>query len=70
MRIVLPSQTEWIAYHRLWHAWFAWFPVRVDVDEYRWLETVDRRGGYDHGKNRAFRRAPWRWQYRALGEDE
>lgn len=69
MRIILPSKAEWIAYHRVWHVWFAWFPVQVGIDEYRWLEQVDRRGGYDHRKNTG-RRPKWRWQYRALGDAE
>jgi len=32
--------------------------------EIRWLETVERRGGYEHHKNTDARR-PWRWEYRA-----
>ena len=26
------------------HAWFAWFPVRVDDETLVWLETVERLG--------------------------
>ena len=26
-----------------WHAWFAWYPVKVAEYEYRWLEYVNRR---------------------------
>ena len=34
-----------------WHKWFAWYPVRVNGNELRWLETIYRRlmqtSGYD-----------------------
>lgn len=26
-----------------WTPWFAWYPVRVDYHDTRWLETVERR---------------------------
>lgn len=26
-----------------WHNWFAWYPVKVDYCDCRWLETVQRR---------------------------
>jgi hypothetical protein len=26
-----------------WHPWFAWRPARVQGNEYRWLEVVERR---------------------------
>lgn len=26
-----------------WHRWFAWFPVKVDKHDCRWLEYVERR---------------------------
>lgn len=48
----------------LWHPWFAWRPIRLARDAVAWLETVERRGGYDHRKN-SDRRPPWRWEYRA-----
>lgn len=25
-----------------WHKWFAWYPVRIDKNDCRWLETVER----------------------------
>lgn len=30
--------------HRLWHPWFAWHPVKVIRNDWRWLEKVDRKG--------------------------
>ncbi len=26
-----------------WHKWFAWYPVHVNDNDWRWLETVDRK---------------------------
>jgi hypothetical protein len=26
-----------------WKRWFAWFPVRISVGTYLWLQTVQRR---------------------------
>jgi len=48
-----------------WHDHFAWCPVNVGGNDWRWLETVERKASYDHSKNRAFRNAPMRFQYRA-----
>jgi len=28
---------------RQWHAWYAWHPVRIDSNDCRWLETIQRR---------------------------
>lgn len=28
---------------RRWSRWFAWYPVRVEFNDHRWLETVERR---------------------------
>ena len=28
---------------KVWHDWFAWFPVRMGSRDCRWLETVERR---------------------------
>lgn len=25
-----------------WHVWFAWYPVKVDDDQWVWLEYVER----------------------------
>lgn len=41
-----------------WNPWFAWRPVRVGVDEFRWLEKVERRRIMD-----------WfggQWEYRVI----
>lgn len=27
----------------VWHRWFAWHPVRIGINEYAWLETVERK---------------------------
>jgi hypothetical protein len=29
-----------------WHNWFAWHPVKVGVEDCRWLETVRRKKVY------------------------
>ncbi len=50
--------------NRLWHTWFAWRPVRLNSGTMVWLERVERRGGFDHRKNRPLGRVPWRWEYR------
>jgi len=47
-----------------WHEWFAWRPARLSTGAIVWLETVERRGGYDHSKNTG-RLPSWRWEYRA-----
>ena len=26
-----------------WHNWFAWIPTRVDENDCRWLETIERK---------------------------
>lgn len=28
---------------KVWHRWFAWYPVRVGQNDCRWLEYVERR---------------------------
>lgn len=43
---------------KLWHPWFAWFPVRIG-ERRVWLETVQRRGGY----NGCVFRPSWCWSY-------
>lgn len=61
------SNRAWVARITMltqWHEWFAWRPVRVAPGDYRWLEMVERKGGYDHSR-RTGRRRPWRWEYRA-----
>jgi len=34
-----------------WHKWFAWFPVKVGCQDYRWLEFVNRRSLYHMGES-------------------
>lgn len=42
-----------------WHRWFAWYPVRIDYGDCRWLETVERRGSL-------VCQLGWEYTYRAL----
>jgi hypothetical protein len=55
---------------RLWHKWFAWFPIRVESpgkkDIIVWLETVERK--LIRTGSRVY---PWRYIYRieALPKD-
>jgi hypothetical protein len=49
-----------------WHRYFAWWPVNVGGNDWRWLETVERTGWYDHSKNRSSGPAPLRRKYRTL----
>lgn len=39
---------------KLWHKWFAWYPVRIGSRDCRWLETVERRKDSPH----------YIWEYR------
>lgn len=32
-----------------WHFWFAWYPVRLDDNEVRWMENVGRKAIYYYG---------------------
>lgn len=45
-----------------WHRWFAWYPVQVSPTEYRWLETVLRKGEWNHSLTDIV----LRWEYDAL----
>lgn len=39
MRFFIPTPSDkW-----QWHRWYAWYPVKVNEREYRWLEYVLRR---------------------------
>ncbi|MED5546193.1 MAG: hypothetical protein VYD90_13165 [Pseudomonadota bacterium] len=31
--------------HAEWRRWFAWYPVKVTIAEWKWLEVVERRSG-------------------------
>lgn len=64
MRLAYEPQAARIARRAKWHRWFAWRPVKVAPGDIRWMETIDRRGGFDHRPN-TDRRPPWRWEYRA-----
>jgi len=39
--------------HRLaqWHEWFAWYPVYIEGEGYRWLEIVQRKIAYGLHRN-------------------
>lgn len=50
-------------YLQAWHPWFAWRPVSVGRGDWRWLETIERRGRYWFG----FTRGGWDWYYRLPG---
>jgi hypothetical protein len=50
-----------------WHAWFAWWPVKVKAEDgdsthWAWLETVERRGYWFAGGPDSY----WCWKYRCL----
>lgn len=50
----------------LWHLWFAWYPVRVQRNDWRWLEKVNRKGiqvtaTYDHIGGES---THWEWSYK------
>lgn len=50
---------------KLWHRWFAWYPVHMGYDDCRWFEQVERKGTYhisEHG-------GCWIWEYRNLTLD-
>lgn len=40
---------------RLWHSWFAWYPIKIRNTRY-WLETIYRR--------RLVNDLFWEWEYR------
>lgn len=42
MRFYSESKFTKISRQKLWHDWFAWYPVRIH-DEIVWLETIQRR---------------------------
>lgn len=61
---------KWIKLHNdktLWHRWFAWHPVVVDVkddgsQEYVWLEYVQRCGIYYSWIEGSY----WEWNYKKI----
>lgn len=45
-----------------WHKFFAWYPVAISAHDYRWLETVRRKGVW----YRSYDTYEWDWEYRSL----
>ena len=43
-----------------WHRYFAWYPVKINDHDYRWLEFVWRKGNYSNIN------ILWYWEYRSL----
>ena len=44
-----------------WHAWFAWYPVRLNESEVAWLEFVQRKGFLvDRPQETPY----WKWYYK------
>lgn len=45
-----------------WHKWFAWHPARVEHNDCRWWEWVERKGtqGMDSGGTH------WNFKYRVI----
>lgn len=43
----------------LWHRWYAWRPVKVGEDDWRWLEYVRRKGEYFNWPGDSY----WRYEY-------
>lgn len=41
-----PTREEKKAAKEKWHKWFAWYPVRIENHDCRWLETIERKGEY------------------------
>lgn len=58
-----PTKEERISALMKWHAWFAWFPVRIGAGDCRWLERIERKG-YGHAEVEI-----WYWEYRLPGDD-
>jgi hypothetical protein len=53
-----PTPEEAHAAKEIWHAWFAWRPVRVGSGDCRLFETIQRKGTY-------WTDAGWTWEYKA-----
>lgn len=49
-----------------WHLWFAWYPVRVDDNDCRWLERVYRKADNIHGGGLFKEFTPYDFSYRSL----
>lgn len=50
---------------RLWHRWFAWYPVRIGQHDCRWLEFVQRKGTYKEYYDFDGYGSFWIWEYKA-----
>lgn len=48
-----------------WHAWFAWYPVRVGSTDCRWLEIVERKGRIIQSWHESW----LDYEYRPLGDN-
>lgn len=62
MRITL-NKTARSDPRKEWRAWFAWYPVIIDLQEKEivlWLERIQRKGGYVGGPRHWY----WLWEYR------
>jgi len=45
---------------KVWHKWFAWYPVRTGFNTVAWLENVERRLEPNQWADVEW----WRWEYR------
>lgn len=43
LRFSVPDVNKNVPFFNRWRPWFAWYPVKVDEQEWRWLERVERR---------------------------
>ena len=56
---------------RMWHTWFAWYPVRVPTHGKMsgmtkvWLEKVKRKGGKIYSYDCSYY---WEWEYKFKGD--
>lgn len=43
MKLIRSLPLEEMRKKQSWHKYFAWYPVRTNIDSLVWLETVERR---------------------------
>lgn len=70
-KTVEQKEEEWQRKYENWHCWFAWHPVRIDGNDCRWLEYVDRKlvrseYVYESGCSEAQNITYWKREYRAI----